>query len=70
MAEASESEVLQRVKVREVVEAELQDARHRSTKHRERISWLQVSMVSVVSVARVLQRLMHEASVYEAWQPW
>ena len=28
---------------------EPQDARHRSTKHRERISWLEVSVVSVIS---------------------
>jgi curved DNA-binding protein CbpA len=49
--EASETEMLREVRVREVVEAELQDARHRSLKHRERITWLEAQLAQAENKA-------------------
>ena len=42
--EAEETRVLELVKVREVLEAEMADARHRSLKHRERARWLEAQL--------------------------
>ncbi|KAL1527275.1 hypothetical protein AB1Y20_015950 [Prymnesium parvum] len=43
-AEAREARELESIRVREVLEVEMQDARHRLLKHRERIRWLEANV--------------------------
>lgn len=42
--EAEELQTLESITVREVLEVEMQDARHRKLKHRERVRWLEAEL--------------------------